>query len=75
MMKSIVTDSPVKGPLGYPCLKRSTQHGTIVLFTGAGDGFVVGEGDGFHSVGYRSSGWTEHTSFERFDGEVTLSND
>ena len=68
MLKSTVALSCTER---YPCLKRSKETGTIVLFSEKGIGIVVGKGTA-QKVGFFLGGWDE-SKFEDFYGSVTLS--
>lgn len=81
-MKWIVTtDMTPEEKKIYPWLGVQKDSGAVVLFTEPRKGTVVGH-TGFQSrasatpqrVGYTTTAWIENT-FNKFEGEVTLSND
>jgi len=68
-MKAIV--KPILKPNEFPQLMISGGQ-LIVLFTEKGCGVVV-QNDSVWEIGYYSTNWVMLT-FEKFNGEITLSN-
>jgi hypothetical protein len=57
----------------YPYVGKSSNTGTIVLFTGEGKGVVLVNAEYWGKLGYYSAHWVE-ADFTAYDGEVIVKN-
>jgi hypothetical protein len=75
-IKVEVKDTRINKKVEYPFLGKSKKHlGFIVFFTSQYEGTVLSPGNNeWHEIGYYSAEW-DMECFEKFHGEITLSND
>lgn len=72
-IKVEIKPSDKKEKCEYPCIKFNKSDGVFVLFVGKHNGIALNETNTY-ALGCTRNCWFEE-SFEKYEGEITLSND